>query len=88
MAETGQYSEKIPAGVLLLARYPLFETQDLDEAREIISRIPPHQITSYRPQVPFFSRVQHVELGAVDLTYVQSNSWLSIKAGENVKADH
>jgi len=67
----------------LLARYPLFETRNLDEAREIISRIsPPHQITSYRPQVPFFSKVQHVELGAVALNYVESNSGLLIKAGE------
>lgn len=69
----------------MLTRYPLFETRNLDEAREIISRIsppPPHQITSYRPQAPFFSKVQHVELSAVALSYVQSNSWLSIKAGE------
>lgn len=68
----------------MLARYPLFETRSLDEAREIISRIcpPPHQITSYRPQLPFFSRVRHVQLGAVALSYVQSNSWLLIKAGE------
>ena len=68
----------------MLARYLLFETRDLDEAREITSRISPspHQITSYRPQVPFFSSVRHVELGAVALSYVQSNSWLLIKAGE------
>lgn len=66
----------------LLARYELFRTRDLDEAREQVGRIlSPHRLTSPNPRAAFDVRYQYVNLGDTSVMYAEYGGDVVIDPG-------
>lgn len=66
-----------------LARYNLFRTRDLDEARETVGRVfCPHRLTISGETGRFRTVQNHVDTGLVSLSYIDYGAEVDIEPGE------
>lgn len=62
-------------------RFVVLDTHDLDESRELTTRLlGAHRSQPLRPRVPFRSRVYAAPLGRHAVTFVRSESWISVRS--------
>lgn len=72
-----------PGGALPLAGYGLFETGDVDEARECVARVfSAHRLAPVRGPADLDAHHNRVDLGGVSVNYLRYGATVSIDPGE------